>query len=55
MDAGERFDDFYQHLARAEHGRVIEPDALHSMYGWDMIRKDHAHHAPIEATCARAT
>lgn len=43
MEAGKRFQDFEQHLVRAELRRVIELDTLHRMYGWHMLEEVNAH------------
>lgn len=53
IDEGKRFNNFYQHLARAELRRVIELDTLHRIYGWDMLQEIEAHLPLIRAICKR--
>ena len=43
IDAGKRFNNFNQHLARAELRRVIEIDTLYQIYGWEMLEDIEAH------------
>ena len=53
MKAGEQFNDFNQHLARAELRRIIELETLHQMYGWEMLEQIEAHLALIRAISKR--
>lgn len=46
---GSAIDDFTQLLVRAEMRRVAELDALHQMYGWDMLGELDAHLPLINA------
>lgn len=46
--AGDRFDNFQQHLLRAELRRVIELETLHQLYGWEMLDEIEAHLPLIE-------
>jgi uncharacterized protein (TIGR02569 family) len=52
MDVGGQFDDFVQHLARAELRRVVELEVAQRMYGWDTIREIDAHLPLVDAICA---
>jgi uncharacterized protein (TIGR02569 family) len=53
IEAGDRFDNFYQNLVRAELRRVIELETLHQIYGWEMIEQIDAHLPLIDAICRR--
>jgi uncharacterized protein (TIGR02569 family) len=53
IEAGNQFNNFYQHLARAELRRVIELDALYQIYGWEMLDEIEAHLPLIRAISKR--
>jgi hypothetical protein len=53
LDAGNRFDNFYQHLARAELRRIIELETLRQMYGWETLDQIDAHLPLVRAIYER--
>lgn len=55
IEAGRRWDNYDQHLARAELRRIIEIETLHQFYGWDMLDQIAAHMPLVEAICRRCT
>ena len=55
IEAGDRFSNFYQHLARAELRRVIELETLYQMVGWDVLNEIEAHLPLIEAISKRCS
>ncbi|MEA3439567.1 MAG: hypothetical protein U9R58_04725 [Chloroflexota bacterium] len=55
MIAGFKYDNFCQHLARAELRRVVELETLHQMYGWEILDQIEAHLPLINAICKRCS
>jgi hypothetical protein len=55
IEMGCRFNNFYQHLARAELRRIIEIETIHELYGWEMLGQIEAHQPLIEAIVARCS
>jgi uncharacterized protein (TIGR02569 family) len=53
LEIGSRFDNFYQHLARAELRRIIEIETIHAMYGWEMLDQIEPHLPLVEAIVER--
>lgn len=53
IDAGYRFDNFDQHLARAELRRIIELETIHRQAGTDVIPQIKAHWPLIEMIANR--
>ena len=53
IEMGSRFDNFDQHLIRAELRRIIEIETIHEMYGWEILDQIEAHRPLIEAIAAR--
>lgn len=53
IDAAQHLPDFDQHLARAELRRIIELDALHRIYRWQMLDEIDAHLPLVDAIVAR--
>jgi uncharacterized protein (TIGR02569 family) len=49
IEAGNKLDNFYQHLARAELRRVIELETIYQQYGWEMLDQINAHYPLIKA------
>jgi uncharacterized protein (TIGR02569 family) len=55
LDMGSKFNNFYQHLARAELRRIIEIEVLHEMYGWEMLDQIKAHLPLVKAIVTRCS
>jgi uncharacterized protein (TIGR02569 family) len=53
LDMGCKFNNFYQHLARAELRRIIEIEVIHAMYGWEMLDQINAHLPLIDVIVER--
>jgi len=53
IEVGNKFNNFYQHLARAELRRIIELEILYKMYGWKMLEQIEAHLPLIRAISIR--
>ena len=53
IETGKKFNNFPQHLARAELRRIIEIETLHRMYGMEILDQIEAHRPLIEAIVAR--
>ena len=53
IEAGNKFNNFYQHLARAELRRIIELETVSKLYGKDILNQIEAHHPLIKAICQR--
>lgn len=51
IEAGTVYDNFVQHLARAELRRIIEIDTIYRMYGWEMLDEIEAHLPLIGHIC----
>ena len=51
--ASDRIDDFAQFLARAELRRILELEAAHRLWGWDVLGELDAHLPLIEAIVER--
>ena len=55
IEAGGRFEDFDQHLARAELRRVIELETHRQIFGVDVIDQIDTHWPLIDTICRRCT
>lgn len=55
IEMGCKFDNFYQHLARAELRRIIEIETLQAMYGWEMLDQINAHLPLVAAIVERCS
>jgi uncharacterized protein (TIGR02569 family) len=53
IEFGNKFNNFYQHLVRAELRRLIEIETIHEMYGWEMLDQITAHLPLIETLVER--
>jgi uncharacterized protein (TIGR02569 family) len=53
IDEGDNFENFLQHLARADLRRIIEIETIYWMYGWQMLEQIGAHLPLINAICQR--
>jgi uncharacterized protein (TIGR02569 family) len=53
VEMGNKFNNFYQHLTRAELRRIIEIETLHQMFGWDTLNQIEAHYPLIDAIVER--
>ncbi len=53
IEIGNKFNNFYQHLVRAELRRIIEIETIYEMYGWEMLDQIEAHLPLIEALVDR--
>ena len=53
IENGNKFNNFYQHLALAELRRIIEIETLNDIYSWDMLDQIEAHFPLIEAISER--
>ena len=55
IEIGSRFNNFYQHLARAELRRIIEIETIHELYGWEILDQIEVHLPIIEAIVERCS
>ena len=55
IDIGSKFNNFYQHLARAELRRIVEIETIYELYGWEMLDQIEAHLPIIEAIVERCS
>ncbi len=55
LEIGSKFNNFYQHLARAELRRIIEIETIQKMYGWEMLEQIKAHLPIVEALVERCS
>ena len=53
IEIGSRFNNFYQHLVRAELRRIIEIETIYKMYGWEILDQIDAHLPLIEVIAER--
>jgi len=53
IELGNQFNNFYQHLVRAELRRVLEIETIHEMYGWEILDQIEAHQPLIETLVER--